>query len=62
MFAPDSRYYGLGTYTVTLANGQVVTATNLPLPKPDAGVTPSHALLENAVQLLLPPVTVRSTS
>ena len=36
MFAPDSRYYGLGTYTVTLANGQVVTATNLPLPKPSS--------------------------
>jgi hypothetical protein len=32
MFASDSRYYQLGTYTVTLANGQTVTATRLPLP------------------------------
>jgi hypothetical protein len=36
MFAPDSRYAGLGTYTVTLADGRVVTATNLPLPRPGA--------------------------
>lgn len=32
MFAPDSRYAGLGTYTVTLPDGRKVTATNLPLP------------------------------
>jgi hypothetical protein len=32
MFASDSRYYQLGTYTVTLANGQTVTATRLPFP------------------------------
>lgn len=32
MFANDSRYYGLGTYTITLPDGRVVTATNLPLP------------------------------
>lgn len=36
MFAPDSRYAGLGTYTVTLADGRVVTATKLPLTKPGA--------------------------
>jgi hypothetical protein len=33
MFANDSRYFGLGTYTITLPDGRVVTATNLPLPK-----------------------------
>lgn len=33
MFANDSRYYGLGTYTITLPDGRAVTATNLPLPK-----------------------------
>ncbi len=32
MFASDSRYYQLGTYSVTLQNGQTVTATRLPLP------------------------------
>ncbi|MBL0158273.1 MAG: hypothetical protein IPP47_14390, partial [Bryobacterales bacterium] len=35
---------------------------NLVLPVPAPGVTPSHARLEMAVQLLLPPVTVRITS
>lgn len=32
MFASNSRYYQLGTYTVTLANGQIAIATRLPLP------------------------------
>jgi hypothetical protein len=32
MFAANSRYYGLGTYTVTMSDGRVVTATKLPLP------------------------------
>ena len=32
MFASNSRYYQLGTYTVTLANGQTAIATRLPLP------------------------------
>jgi hypothetical protein len=32
MFASNSRYYQLGTYTVTLANGQVAVATLLPKP------------------------------
>jgi hypothetical protein len=32
MFAKNSRYYQLGTYTVTLANGQTAIATRLPLP------------------------------
>lgn len=36
MFARNSRYYGLGTYTVTLPGGGVVTATNLPLPQPSS--------------------------
>jgi hypothetical protein len=34
MFAPNSRYYGLATYTVTMPDGSVVTATRLPLPNP----------------------------
>jgi hypothetical protein len=36
MSAANSRYAGLGTYTVTLPGGRVVTATNLPLPRPGA--------------------------
>ena len=32
MFASNSRYYKLGTYTVTLPNGQTVVATLLPVP------------------------------
>lgn len=32
MFASNSRYYKLGAYTVTLANGQTVAATLLPVP------------------------------
>jgi hypothetical protein len=32
MFASNSRYYQLGTYTVKLANGQTAIATRLPLP------------------------------
>jgi hypothetical protein len=32
MFSNDSRYYQLGTYTVTFANGQTAIATRLPLP------------------------------
>jgi hypothetical protein len=32
MFASNSRYYKLGTYTVTLANGQTAIATLLHLP------------------------------
>jgi hypothetical protein len=32
MFASDSRYYRLQTYTVTIPNGTVVKATRLPSP------------------------------
>jgi hypothetical protein len=31
MFSSNSRYHGLATYTVTLANGRTVTATTLPV-------------------------------
>ncbi|WP_068076539.1 hypothetical protein [Novosphingobium lentum] len=31
MFTANSRYAGLGTYTVTLDDGRTVTATNLPV-------------------------------
>jgi hypothetical protein len=34
MFAPNSRYYKLATYTVTLRDGSVVTATRSALPNP----------------------------
>jgi hypothetical protein len=33
MFFPGSRYLGLGTYQVTLADGSAATATCLPLPR-----------------------------
>jgi hypothetical protein len=33
MFASNSRYFALGTYTVTTTDGRVVTATRLPLPQ-----------------------------
>lgn len=31
MFSANSRYSGLATYTVVLANGRTVTATTLPI-------------------------------
>ena len=34
MFAPNSRYAGLTTYTVTMPDGSTVIATRLPLPNP----------------------------
>ncbi len=34
MFAANSRYYGLGTYTVKLPGGRTVSATQLPLARP----------------------------
>jgi hypothetical protein len=34
MFQSNSRYFKLTTYTVTLPDGRVVTATRLPLPQP----------------------------
>jgi hypothetical protein len=34
MFAPNSRYAGQTTYTVTMPDGSVVVATRLPLPRP----------------------------
>lgn len=34
MFAPNSRYAGLTTYTVTMPDGSTVVATRLPLPNP----------------------------
>lgn len=34
MFAPDSRYAGQPTYTVTLADGSQVAAVVPPLPQP----------------------------
>jgi hypothetical protein len=34
MFAPNSRYYGLATFTVTLPNGRTVVATRCALPTP----------------------------
>ena len=42
MFAPDSRYTGLATYTVTLPDGRTVPATRLPLPRnlPPVGFHP----------------------
>jgi hypothetical protein len=34
MFAPNSRYYNLVTYTVTMPDGSMVTAMRSALPKP----------------------------
>jgi hypothetical protein len=34
MFAANSRYAGLVTYTVTMPDGSTVVATRLPLPNP----------------------------
>jgi hypothetical protein len=34
MFALNSRYAGLATYTVTMPDGSTVIATRLPLPNP----------------------------
>jgi hypothetical protein len=39
MFASNSRYYQLGTYTVTLPNGQTAIATRLPVPPMQLALT-----------------------
>lgn len=43
MFAPNSRYAKMATYTVTLPDGRVVTAIKTPLPslQPPIGYHPS---------------------
>jgi hypothetical protein len=35
MFFPGSRYERVGTYTVTLPDGTMVTVTRIPLPRTD---------------------------
>ena len=42
MFASNSRYAKLQPYTLTLPNGQVVTATRLPLPPVQLALTGYH--------------------
>ena len=42
MFASNSRYAKLGTYTVTLPDGRTVTATPLPQPPASLAMTGYH--------------------
>lgn len=46
MFASSSRYAKLTTYTVTLPDGRVVTATRLPLPPVRLTLAGYHARVE----------------
>jgi hypothetical protein len=46
MFASNSRYYNLGTYTVTLANGQTAVATRLHLPPTSPGPLSGYYTVE----------------
>jgi hypothetical protein len=34
MFAPNSRYHGLATYTITAPDGSTIVCTRLPQPNP----------------------------
>jgi hypothetical protein len=47
MFASNSRYYKLGTYTVTLANGQTAIATRLPVPPTRLGLSGYYTVQQN---------------
>jgi len=47
MFASNSRYYKLGTYTVSLANGQAAIATRLPVPPRQFGVSGYYTVQQN---------------
>jgi hypothetical protein len=47
MFASTSRYYKLGTYTVSLANGQTAIATRLPVPPRQFGVSGYYTVQQN---------------
>jgi hypothetical protein len=38
VFAPNSRYAKMATYTVTQADGRVVTAVKTPLPSPQSPI------------------------
>ena len=52
MFAPNSRYFGLATYTITLPDGTVVTATRLPLPNPLTLAGYHRRILDDRLDLL----------
>ena len=47
MFASNSRYYKLGTYTVTLANGQTAIATRLPVPPTQLALSGYYTVRQN---------------
>lgn len=52
MFAPNSRYAGLATYTVTMPDGTIVTATRLPPPNPLALAGYHRRILGDRLDLL----------
>jgi hypothetical protein len=47
MFASNSRYDKLGTYTVTLANGKTVIATRLPVPPKQLALSGYYTVQQN---------------
>ena len=52
MFATDSRYFKLGTYSVTVPDGRTVIATRLPLPVPVALVGYHRRVVGDRLDLL----------
>ncbi|HEX3153143.1 MAG TPA: LysM domain-containing protein [Candidatus Angelobacter sp.] len=46
MFASDSRYAKLATYTVTLPDGQIITAIRLPVPQSQFALAGYHTRMQ----------------
>jgi hypothetical protein len=47
MFASNSRYNNLGTYTVTLVDGQTAIATRLPVPPKQLALSGYYTVQQN---------------
>lgn len=46
MFASDSRYAKLATYTVILPDGQIITAVRLPVPQSQLALAGYHTRMQ----------------
>jgi hypothetical protein len=52
MFFPGSRYEHMGTYTVTRADGRLVSAVRIPLPRTDLLIGYHRRLLGQRLDLI----------